>query len=435
MTNGNGDLTRREAIRIAVAVGGSAGLSACLGLEDRSEGPTEADRTTGRPTDAEPDPEPPARQHAWHEFSPTDEHGNPVLARHHVLLLADYAGDGPVDDADRTRAADAFRELERAYGWGSDGLLFTVGYSPAYFDRYDASLHESVDLPPPEALAPFEDPALDTPDVLIHLASDQGSTVIEAEQALFGESVTANGTEMGETVDGLLERVDRRTGFIGAGLPAAHDDADGVPEGAVPEDAPLFMGFKSGFAKNQATEDAVTISDGPFAGGTTQHLSLIRTELDQWYTQDSREQRVAKMFSPTHAAEDLVEGVGENLGDSSLVEETGIADRVEDDAFEQGVVGHTQKTARARDGDGNPRILRRDFATVDGGRTGVHFLSLQASIADFVETREAMNGEDVANVGGVGTRNNNGILQYITTTRRGNYLVPPRAKRAFPEPR
>ncbi|WP_323192257.1 Tat pathway signal protein [Halostella sp. PRR32] len=430
-----GNLTRREALRVAVTVGGAAGLSACLAIEDGSEESTDAERSPERTTEADAPSEPPDRQHAWNEFSGPDEYGNPVLPKHHVLILADYTADGPVDDADRTRAENAFRELEQAYDWSSTGLLFTVGYTPAYFDRYDDPLPESVDLPRPEALAPFEDPEFDTPDLLVHLSSDRASAVLEAERALFGDSETVNGHDVSETLEGFVERDDRRTGFIGPGLPAEHDDADGVPEDAVPEEAPLFMGFKSGFARNQATEDGVTIPDGPFAGGTTQHLSLIRTELEQWYNQDSREQRVAKMFSPTHAQEDLVEGVGETLGDSTRVEETGIAERVEDDAFERGVVGHTQKTARARDEDGNPRLLRRDFATVDGGQTGVHFLGLQASITDFVETREAMNGEDVANVGGVGTKNNNGILQYITVTRRGNYLVPPRSKRSFPRPR
>ncbi|MFY4814059.1 DUF7405 family protein [Haloarcula sp. AONF1] len=434
MTDGDKTLTRREALRAAVAVGGSAGLAACLNLESQPTETEEADRNTDRTDDTELAAELPNRQHAWDEFSRTDEHGNPVLARHHLLLLADYVGDGPVDDVDRKQAANAFRELEETYRWTSDGLLFTVGYSPAYFDRYDEPLSESVDLPRPAALAPFGDPSFDTPDLLVHLASDRASAVLEAKQALFGELETANGSEVTETIDGIVELVDRRTGFIGPGLPAEHDDVDGVPDGAVPEDAPLFMGFKSGFVQNQATEDSVTITEGPFAGGTTQHLSLLRTELDQWYNQDSREQRVAKMFSATHAAEDLVEGVGDNLDDSSLVSETGVGDRVTDDAFEEGVVGHAQKLARARDESGDPRLLRRDFATVDDGRTGVHFLSLQEGIADFIQTRSAMNGTDVANVGGVGTKNNNGILQYITTVRRGNYLLPPRSKRSFPRP-
>lgn len=428
-------LTRRDALRTAVAVGGSAGLSACLDLEGGSETPTVGDETTRQTTESGATTELPERQHAWNDFSRTDKYGNALLPRHHVLLLADYTGTGPVGDDDRERAERAFSDLETAYGWSTDGLLFTVGYSPSYFDRYGASLPDSVDLPPPEALAPFEDPAFDAPDLLVHLASDRASAVVEAEQALLGEIETANGEKMSETLTGIVEQVDRRTGFKGPGLPAKHDDANGVPEGAVPENAPLFMGFKSGFTGNQATEDSVTITDGPFEGGTTQQLSLLRTELGQWYNQDSRWQRVAKMFSPTHAQKDLVEGAGSNLGNTSLVEENGVADTVQEDAFEQGVVGHTQKTARARDEDGNPLILRRDFPTVDGNRTGLHFLSLQETISDFVTTREAMNGEEVANVSGVGQKNNNGILQYITTTHRGNFLLPPRAKRSFPRPR
>lgn len=424
MNSGRDGATRRTFLKVAVAVGGVAGLSACLELEDDPDIPRGTDTPEELPT----------RQHAWNEFSKTDDQGNILPPRHHVLLFVNHPGEGPISESDREKAEQAFQFLERAYEWSSDGLLFTVGYSPSYFDRYDGSLPDSVDLPAPEALAPFEDPEFDTPDYVIHLASNHASVVMEAESVLFGQVKEANGLERTTDLTGISERVDRRTGFIGAGLPAANDDVAGIPEGAVAEDAPLFMGFKSGFRGNQPTEDSVTITDGPFAGGTTQHISRLRTHLNQWYEQDSRYQRVAKMFSPTHAEEDLVDGVGENLGTSSRITETGAADSVEDDAFQKGVVGHAQKTAQARDETGQPRILRRDFSTTDGNHTGVHFLSLQETITDFVETRKAMNGENVANVGGVGVKNNNGILQYITTLRRGNFLLPPRDSRAFPRP-
>jgi len=49
-----------------------------------------------------------------------------------------------------------------------------------------------------------------------------------------------------------------------------------------------------------------------------------------------------------------------------------------------------------------------------------------------VRTREAMNGTDVTEQSAVGQRNNNGILQYVRTQRRGNYLVVPRSLRALP---
>jgi hypothetical protein len=74
--------------------------------------------------------------------------------------------------------------------------------------------------------------------------------------------------------------------------------------------------------------------------------------------------------------------------------------------------------------------LRRDFNTTDGGVPGSHFLVHQRSIDEFVRVRRAMAGQDLD--GGVGQRHNNGLLQYIFVKRRGNFLVPPREKRALP---
>jgi hypothetical protein len=193
------------------------------------------------------------------------------------------------------------------------------------------------------------------------------------------------------------------------------------------------MGFKSGFAKSQASEDSVTIESGPFADGTTEHLSKIRLHLQQWYEQDSRYHRVATMFCPAHANDDTVEGVGDNLGTSAKLSEKGCPMHTGDDAREEGVVGHSQKSARARDENDNPLLLRRDFDSTDDDRASVHFLSIQESIADFVDTRKEMNGTDLDGAA-VGQKTNNGILQYMTVERRGNYLVPPRRHRSLPRP-
>ena len=418
-----GGLGRRDFVKAAVAIGGASALSACLGREspDLPQGPEDLSSL-------------PERQHAWNDALSRDDHGNVVAPRHRVLLLLDLAGDGTPSAADRETVEAALRSLERAYPRSNEGLLFTVSYSPFYFDRFETDLPDGVDLPAPEALAPFEDPTPDDPDAVVHLASDYGSVVLGAEQALLGERDSLNGVELRGSLDGVLERRERRTGFVGAGLPADNQDVDGVPGSEpVDEEAPLYMGFKSGFEKNQASEDSVTIGEGPFAGGTTQHLSLLRLHLQQWYEQDSRYHRVATMFCPAHADEGLVEGTGENLGDTSQMEERGCPAHADDDARTAGVVGHSQKSARARE-DGSPLILRRDFDSTDGDQASLHFLCLQESIADFVATREAMNGTDLADSGAVGQRTNNGILQYLTVARRGNYLVPPRSKRALPAP-
>jgi hypothetical protein len=415
------DRTRREFLKAAVAIGGASALSACT----ERLGDDAPDVPTGDPASV------PDRQHAWDDFLPRDDHGNVVAPHHHVLLLLDYAGKGEPTADDRETARTALADLERAYKWGGDGLLFTVSYSPAYFERFGAG-PTGVDLPEPEALSPFEEPEFDRPDLVVHLASMHATVVLEAEQALMGERSDANGVEFEAALSAVTERVDRRTGFVGNGLPAKHQDVKGIPEGdPVPEDSPLYMGFKSGFTKNQATEDSVTIADGPFAGGTTQHVSHLRLRLDDWYVEQDHEERVAEMFCPAHATSGKIpEGeTGEGLGDNSGMDDC--EDPV-DSASSYGRIGHSQKIATDARRDGSPVIIRRDFNSTDGGEAGLHFVALHREIQDFVDTRTAMNGTKYTENPAIRQRVNNGILEYIFVTRRGNYLVPPRSLRAFP---
>jgi len=410
------DVSRRDYLRSLVAVGGTAALSACLDLTGDDEG---SDIPTGDPAER------PARQHAWNDALGTDDDGNPRPPEHHVLVPFSLP---TAPDADaRETVETAFRSLERAYAYDPAGLLFTVGYSPAYFEGVDSD----VPIPEPEAITTLESPDFDEFDAVVHLASDEAAVVLEAEEALLGEVAEPNGVAMEATLDGVFERAEpRRTGFVGPGLPAQYTDIDGVPD-SIPEEAPFFMGFRSGFAESQAPEDRVTIQEGPYAGGTTMHVESLTLQLQTWFEQDSHFQRVSKIYSPEHGEEELAGDVGEKLGTSTGVSGE-IADRTEQDARERGMVGHAQKAARARDDDGTPLLLRRDFNTVDNDIPGVHFLSLQRTIEEFVRVRQAMAGEDLAGEG-VGQRLNNGILQYIFVRRRGNVLLPPREDRALPE--
>ncbi|MFB6069535.1 MAG: twin-arginine translocation signal domain-containing protein [Halanaeroarchaeum sp.] len=418
--SGSDGISRRAFLKGAVAVGGASGLAACVdrqGAVDVPRGP--ADLSTL-----------PERQHAWNAVLSTDDAGNPLPPRHHVLLSFDLPGDAPPTADQRTTVAAALDSLNRAYRWSDDGLLFTIGYSPAYFDRFDAGLPDGVGLPEPEALAPFESPTMGDADALVHLASDHPQVVLRAEQALRGENERLNGVQMTGATD-VLSVADRRTGFVGSGLPAEHEDVADLPDGTVPDEAPMFMGFKSAFQKNQASEDRVTIRTGPFERGTTQHVSRLTIDLEQWYEQDGRYQRVAKMFCPHHAESGTVEGTGANLGTGTEMDACG--DPIET-ARDFGVLGHSQKMVSVRE-DGSPIVLRRDFDSTDGDRPGLHFVALQRTIEDFVRTREAMNGTEIARETPVGTRLNNGILQYLTVHRRANYLLPPRRHRALPTPR
>ncbi|MFB6089542.1 MAG: Tat pathway signal protein [Halobellus sp.] len=417
--------TRRETLKAAVAAGGAAALSACL---DRTSEPV--------PSGPEDLSSLPARQHAWNDRVRTDEYGNHLLPRHQILLYLTLPGKGAPDAAARQTVESALRTLDRAYERSHEGLLYSIAYSPRYFDRFDADLPSSIDLPEPRPLSPFETPAFDRQDALLHLASDRADAVLEADEALRGRRSTANGVETEAALTDAFDVADRRTGFVGAGMPAERQDGlEGIPDSnPVPEASPLFMGFKAGFRKNQATEEYVTLDAGPFAGGTTKHVSNLRMRLADWYGEQSFDERVAEMFSPVHAERDLVEGVGDNLGASSGVTPE-IISEIREHAREYARVGHAQKAARAnRTDDGTVRTLRRHFESTDDNEASLHFPSLQREISTFEEVRAAMNGTGLTEIPTIRQRVNNGILEYVFVKRRGNFLVPPRSLRALPTP-
>ena len=423
------DIPRRQVLKTAVALGGASALSACLDLGGSEPVPT------GDPNAK------PSRQHAWREYIRHDEHGNSQLPKHQILLYINFDGNGQPSTDTRSTLERALTVLDRAYEWSHEGLLHSIAYSPSYFERFDQPFPENVELPQPRALSPFESPRFDTQDAVVHLASDRADVVLEAEQALRGEQDQANGVSVDARLTDVATIESRRTGFVGAGLPAKHQDAAGIPNSKpVPEASPLFMGFEAGFRGNQATEDYVTIQDGPFAGATTKVIANLRQRLEDWYDEQSSEDRVMEMFSPGHAENDLVEGVGSNLGSSSGIDQ--FVDDIEADARDHGRVGHAQKAARAnRDADGNVKLLRRHFESTDDIGSdqkvaSLHFPSLQRRIVDFEDVRRAMNGTDLTEVTpAIRQRVNNGILEYIFVRRRGNFLVPPRRYRAVPKPR
>jgi hypothetical protein len=368
-------------------------------------GAAAAERLTTGAAGAEPAAAPADGQHRWDATLARDAHGNAVSPRHDRLLLFDLRRDPT--RADRATLEDALHALEQRFPHGPHGLLVTVGWGPRYFHR----LRVPSPVPVPEPLSSFELPTLDAYEVCVHLAGDDERRLAEAQSALL------DGTKA------FLRHRETRTGFTGAGLPAAHQDVGGIPFGRpVAEGAPLYMGFKSGYRKNQASEDDVTIASGPFAGGTTMHVSRMRLRLDSWYALDERE-RVARMFAPQVTPKQVPRFTTDAPSDPAGLDRA---------ASHYGVVGHSQSSARARR-HGKPLILRRDFDTADGGEAGLHFVCLQRTIADFVTTRKAMNAARAAFLNPeITPTDNNGINEFIFVTHRANYVLPPRQLRSFP---
>jgi len=406
-------ITRRKLLAAAAGVTAGGVVAGC-GLTASPNGSARADAVSlGRQPAGLP-----ARQHAWTATLARDEHGNPIAPRFDRLLFYDLEGPPTREDA---RALEAvLRALERAYPWGPNGLLFTAGWGPSYFER---GLKIASPIERPKGLSSFELPTLDDYALCLHFACDDEARVAAVEAALVrGERLPGiNGSlELG----GALSWRETRTGFVGTGLPAGHQNVGGIPPGnPVPATSPLFMGFKSGLRKNQATEDYVTIADGPFSGGTTMQVSYMRLRLDSWYGMLDETERVARMYAPEVTPAQV------NRFTTDAESDPGLLDRA---ISRYGVIGHSQTSARARR-NGKPLIIRRDFNTVDGGEAGLHFVSVQRSIQDFITTRNAMNASHAQVLNpSITPTINNGINEFIFVVRRANYILPARAERSYP---
>ncbi len=406
-------LTRR---RFLIGVGGLAASGAAVGVAvDRAMSGSASPPLVAlglQPTGL------PERQHAWGATLALDADGNPIAPRFDRLLFFDVNG-SPTPAHARVLEA-SLRTLERAYRWGPPGLLFTAGWGPGYFEH---ALGIASPIPRAKGLSDFEDPAIDDYDLCVHLACDNEDRLASIEAALLhGEPLP--GASGWLAVSSALRWRETRTGFVGAGLPAAHQRTGGIPSGdPVPRGAPLFMGFKSNLRKNQATEDSVTIPDGPFAGGTTMQVSYMRLRLDSWYQDLNERERVARMYAPQVTPEQVKDFTTDAESDPNQLGQA---------INHYGVIGHSQTSARARR-HGKPLIIRRDFNTVDGGQAGLHFVSVQRTVEDFITTRSAMNATtaQLQNPGITDTVNN-GINEFMFVLRRANYILPSRADRSFP---
>lgn len=358
---------------------------------------------------------------------------------------------------EQQRLEAALRAVEAAYPYSPAGVFALVAYGLPYFRRYIAPSVFAAYLPrmaddgtTPVLLDAIRFPSdppdtlLESNDMVFHLRSDVLDQLHDVQRALFEHSGTLAGQRAPDAdIADLFQVTSVRTGFVGAGLPRHMAQQAGLASAArIPAAAPLFMGFTSTQQLGEAKEVAVSF-DGKrdpllaplttarpgdyFAGGTSLSMSHMFEDLDSWYALPY-EARVARMFhlnAATAPGRITLQTLWLNPNPTAL------------DAQEQHVIGHNEAVQRgSRSAEGQALQLRVDFNTMDAldapvPAAGLHFLAFTPGARIFHQSRLSMDATDLAQQYDIAPQAN-GINAFLRVTRRQNFLVPPRAHRAFP---
>ena len=457
-------LTRRELIAGAAA-GAALGAAGVYELVDALSGgaPERATPTGGR------GPE----QHLLDGVRTIVDNDVEVLVPplHHEVVTARVKADaGDLGDA-RRALEEKLVALEATYPATPAGLGVTVAWGLPYFERlvsgparahvpHDRRANASVLLPTRRFPSDPEETILEENDVAILLRSDDLDHIEDAAKALFDDLDVFSTTSI-------------RKGFAGGGfegarsLPKRMAMAAGVP-GAdlIPETSELFLGFtstqKAGLGPPRiANLETLGYADlrrsGYFRGGTHMHLSHITEDLEAWYLNFDFRERVDTSFRPGVAVKAGVQTVPQAPDD--VVD----AAKLRDEFEKSGRIGHSasiQTTSRlAADVVGADGVVykagtavphRADFNTLDNPffwsadserdgmdetpNAGVHFVVFNPTSDDFHRNRLAMDGHlpDGTKLPLPPRGRGQGFNAVLRTTHRQNFLVPPRAHRAFP---
>jgi hypothetical protein len=443
-------ITRRQALAgTAGAVAGAAGIYA---LVDRHASPPER---AAAPSSLPPE------QHLLDGIQVITDNGVEVLVPplHHAVVTATVATDDLATA--RQELEDALAGLEASHPATPAGLGITVAWGLPYFRRRVPAQWERLQPVDVRARVPAlldavrfqsdpEEIELEQNDVAVLLRSDTRATIDEAVKTLFDDL-------------GVFSKTTVRRGFAGGGLPRALAVEAGVP-GAdlIPEHAELFLGFTSTLKDNLGpsrianleTLGLARVPQGYFRHGTHMHLSHIHENLEKWYVNTSHDGRVHTTFRP---------GLDVPVGTLTVAQgrdEVSSAADVRRGYRAHGAIGHTgalqtaSRLARRHVGPdgtvyaaGTAIPQRADFNTLDNpfswsaagtesadAAAGVHFVVFNPTSDDFHRVRRAMDGAlpDGTTLSFDPRAEGQGFNSVLLTTRRQNFLVPPRAHRSFP---
>ncbi len=394
-------------------------------------------------------------------------------------------------EADQQTLANALTRIEASYPFAPSGVFMTIAYGIPYFERLPGGmtgalvaahmprlrteperyvLEEAV--PGPTDVSPlnpgitkerFSVPVqIEANDVLLTLRSDSTAIIDDVVNWLSGASSTLAGAQVGGSGLGeLLSVTSRRLTFVQQGLPRKIAEEQQLPYAEmINPQSPMWMGFFSQQVGSSGAPPVVTFLGNAtatmttaakrdyLAHGSIQHLSHLIQDLAQFYERpkETYERRTAAMFGsnplPSHGyADQYTNGGGPAALRNSFLSSLTASGEAESPAeFDhQRHIGHTTAIQRSsRAANTKPIHIRADgpgFDSLDvpgGSQQPKLNFSIFVPTADFFRTmRRNQASLDLAQQNNV-PQDNLGLERFITATRRQNFLVPPRAHRAFP---
>ena len=442
--------TRRQAL--AGAAAGALSAAGVYELVDRLAGSTPRRLAEGSL---------PPEQHVLEGLRVITDNGVEVTVPplHHQVVTAKVAVDA-ADLRDAQRALeDALAKLDARYVPTPAGLGVTVAWGLPYFELFVPAQWRTH--------APFDRRA-QKPALLPTRAfpSDPSGTSLERNHVaiLLRSDSLAHVEDGAKTIDalGVFHVTSIRKGFVGGGLPQKMARAAGVA-GAdlIPDGAELFLGFTSTQSQGLGPRKIANLETlgyadlGPasyFREGTHMHVSHIAENLEAWYLNFDFQLRVDTAFRPHLRVPDGTQTVRQAPRDVASPAS------VARDFRSSRTIGHSasiptssrlQADHLAEDGTlyrkGTAVPHRADFNTLDNPffwpadpaaqpQAGVHFVVFNPTSDDFHRNRLAMDGvlPDGTRLPFQPRQRGQGFNDVLRTTRRQNFLVPPRRHRSFP---
>lgn len=390
--------------------------------------------------------------------------------------------------AEQSALEGALTTVEDAYPFSPEGVMMTVAYGMPYLRRLPEALVEAhmprllyepkrpafeEAVPSPSDVSPsnpevhkqrFNIPVqIEQNDLVLMLRSDSSEVIDDVLAWLLGESSTLHGTAAGESpVAELLVPTSRRLAFLQIGLPRQVAEEQALPYAPyINPRSPMWMGFSSQQTGTSGPPRITTFLGDSSAKLTTarprdylalasvMHLSHVIEDLEQFYEypQETYVRRVAAMFSadppPAYGnADQFTNGGGPAYVPVVFTSDEQAQREAEGTGNFDGQphVSHMSGVLRAsRAANRVPMHIRADAPGFDSldvpeglpPQPKLHFAIFVPTADFFVTMRAAQAATDLAQRYGV-PQQNLGVERFMTATRRQNFLVPPRSRRAFP---